>query len=194
MLHCWQPKHKYALNCCQAGRSRKKKKKAPCRDLQPWKRGGCRSQLGRTGSCWPCPRLCSWGARGETLSRLPTAPGGSWKGKPLGGFPMWVQKSEGPKAGEKPRDVCGAVADAPLCAGSFAAGFWGRSGGVLSCGGLRGAALCGSFISLPRHIPMQITGIDSAALAAAAAGPCLSPGVTARAQLAARGWGRCWCG
>lgn len=25
MLHCWQPKHKYALNCCQAGRSRKKK-------------------------------------------------------------------------------------------------------------------------------------------------------------------------
>lgn len=89
---------------------------------------------------------------------------------------MWVQNSEGPKAGEKPRDVCGAVADAPLCACRFAADLWGRSGGVLSCGGLRGAALCGSFISLPRHITMQITGIDSAALVAAATGPCLSPG------------------
>lgn len=44
MLHCWQPKHKYNLNCCQMGKSRKKKKKkALCQDLQPWK---------RTGSAW----------------------------------------------------------------------------------------------------------------------------------------------
>ena len=27
MLHCWQPKHKYALNCCQAGKKKKKEKK-----------------------------------------------------------------------------------------------------------------------------------------------------------------------
>lgn len=194
MLHCWQPKHKYALNCCQAGRSRKKKK-LRVGIYSPGKEEAAAAGSGAPGAAGPAPGSAPGGARGETLSRLPTAPRGSWKGKPLGGFPMWVQNSEGPKAGEKPRDVCGAVADAPLCACRFAADLWGRSGGVLSCGGLRGAALCGSFISLPRHITMQIMGIDSAALAAAAAaGPCLSPGVTAGARPAARGWGRCWCG
>lgn len=175
MLHCWQPKHKYALNCCQAGRSRKssvsgftalEKRRLP----QPAR--AHRELLA-------LPQALLLGARGETLRRLPTAPGGSWKGKPLEGFSMRVQNSEGPKGGEKPRDLCGAGVDALLCACGFAAGLRDRSGGVLSCGGLLGAALCGSLISLPRHITMQITGIDSAALAAAAARPCLSPGATA---------------
>lgn len=36
MLHRWQPKHKYNLNCCQTAKSQgKKKKKALCQDLQP---------------------------------------------------------------------------------------------------------------------------------------------------------------